>query len=85
MNPSTHVWEDSFMAKSGMTPRMARRQGSMPPGKVTRSDSMNQGAFAASASIETNSVGSSFRQKTKTPPGTIAPGRVPRVRSSMHQ
>lgn len=75
------------MAKTGMNPRMVRRQGPFPP--KTRggvgTDSMNQGSFQHDGKIDTNSVGSALGQKSKTPPGKIAPGKVPRVRNSMHQ
>lgn len=73
------------MAKSGMTPRMARRQGSLPPGKVTRSDSMNQGSFATRGGPVPGTVADAMCQGKGVRAGSIAPGKVPRVANSMHQ
>lgn len=77
------------MARNGgMTPRKTRRQGMnpVPIGAVTRSDSMKQGSFQNRSSEPPMPVDMSMRQGgKKNRPGTIAPGAVPRMRSSMHQ
>ena len=64
-----------------------KRKGSNDPGigAVTRSDSMNQGSFANPPCAPDQCVSGAMKQGKKPFPGTIRPGAVPRVRSSMHQ
>ena len=67
--------------------KATKRKGSNDPGigAVTRSDSMNQGSFSNRGGEPPQSVAGSLKQGSKPFPGTIKPGHVPRVRSSMHQ
>lgn len=71
----------------GMTPRKTRRQGMnpVPIGAVTRSDSMKQGSFQNRSSEPPMAIDATMHQGKKNRPGTIAPGKVPRMNSSMHQ
>ena len=74
--------------KSGLMPTKAKkRTGALDvaPGRVTRSDSMNQGSFANRGGEIPMTPEASMKQGKKNRPGTIAPGKVPRVRSSMRQ
>lgn len=73
------------MAKTAMTPRMSRRQGSASPGAVTRSDSMNQGSFQTRGGAVPGTVADAMCQGKGVRTGKIAPTHVPRVANSMHQ